>query len=250
MLYNISMIINKQLRRLTEPRQFAIDYISDLKKENSHLKVVDVGGGICCWSPDTTHVVDSFVVPGSRKQLEEDRPDVQIFEFDINQSEQWKEILEYVEQNGKFDYSICTHTLEDIPYPNIVCDMLMKISKAGIVAVPSKYAEYLRFEKQQALGNGSTGQLFGGYRGFFHHKWIYGMRDNVFTGYEKSNYWELISMPNYENEKGFFTEICFMWEEDFEYQFNDVGKVLGHGSKPLLLEMLEDDDLTIEKAKF
>ena len=89
------MIINKQLRKLTESRQFAIEHISNMKENNPNLKVVDVdvGGGICCWSPDTTHVIDSFVVPGSRKQLEVDRPDVEIFEFDINQSEQWVDVL-------------------------------------------------------------------------------------------------------------------------------------------------------------
>lgn len=250
MLYNISMIINKQLRRLTEPRDFAIEHIAKLKLENPNLKLVDVGGGVCCWSDETTHVIDSFVVSDSRKQLEIDRPNVDIFEFDINQSEQWADVLKYVEEHGKFDYSICTHTLEDIPYPNIVCNMLMKISKAGIVAVPSKYAEYLRFEKQQALGNSATGEFFSGYRGFFHHKWIYGMRDNVFTGYEKNNYWEHISWPNFENGKGFFTEICFMWEENFEYKFNDVGKVLGHSCTPLIFELLESDDLTLEQAKF
>jgi hypothetical protein len=243
------MIINKQLRRLNEPRQFAIDYISEMKKQNPLLKVVDVGGGICCWSPDTTHVVDSFVVPGSRKQLEEDRPGLHIFEFDINLRAEWKELLDYVEENGKFDYSICTHTLEDIFYPNIVCDMLMKISKAGIIAVPSKYAEYLRFEKQQAIQNNQTGELFSGYRGFFHHRWICGMKDDVFVGYEKSNYWEIIAMPNYETDKGFFTELCFMWENDFKYTFNDVGKILGHGCMPKLFELLENDDLTIEDAK-
>ena len=75
------------------------------------------------------------------------------------------------------------------------------------------------------------------------------MRDNVFTGYEKNNYWEHISWPNFENGKGFFTEICFMWEENFEYKFNDVGKVLGHGSTPLIFELLESDDLTLEQAK-
>lgn len=243
------MIINKKLRKLTEPREFAIEHISKLKQENPNLKVVDVGGGICCWSDDTTHVVDSFVVSGSRKQLENDRPNVEIFEFDINQSEQWQDVLKYVEENGKFDYSICTHTLEDIPYPNIVCDMLMKISKAGIIAVPSKYAEYLRFEKQQALYNPANGEYFGGYRGFFHHKWIYGMRNDVFTGYEKNNYWEHISVDSFEDPKGFFTEICFMWEENFEYVFNDLGKVLGHGTSPLLLELVDSDDLTLDKAE-
>jgi hypothetical protein len=243
------MIINKQLRKLTEPRQFAIEHISNMKENNPNLKVIDVGGGICCWSPNTTHVVDSFVVPGSRKQLEVDRPDVEIFEFDINQSEQWRDVLKYVEENGKFDYSICTHTLEDIPYPNIVCDMLMKISKAGIIAVPTKYAEYLRFEKQQALMNSETGQPFWGYRGFFHHRWIYEMRNDVFTGYEKGNYWEHVNWPNYENPNGAFTEICFMWEDDFKYEFIDMGKVLGHGSKPMILQLLSGDDLTLEQSK-
>lgn len=231
------MITDKRLRKLFEPRIHVLEHVKNLKNANPDLKVIDVGGGICCWCPETTHVADIFIVPGSKEQLKIDRPDVTVYDLDINQSENWHEILRYVEENGKFDYSICTHTLEDIPYANVVCEMLMKISKAGVIAVPSKYAEYLRFEKQYAIS---------GYRGFFHHKWIYSMKNNVFTGYEKNNYWEMVNSYKLNKPDGLFTEICFMWENDFEYKFYHLGEVLGaDGHSPKYVEISKDDDLVL-----
>jgi hypothetical protein len=113
----------------------------------------------------------------------------------------------------------------------------MKISKSGVIAVPSKYAEYLRFEKQYALN---------GYRGFFHHKWIYSMRNNVFTGYEKNNYWEYINSYKLNKPDGLFTEICFTWEDNFEYKFYHLGEVLGaDGHSPKYIEISKEDDLVI-----
>lgn len=231
------MITKKLIRRLDVPRDFAIEHINELKSKNPNLRVVDVGGGICSWSDHVTDIVDIFIVPGSKEILEKQRPNVNIHAMDINNPNNWDHILEDVEKNGKFDFSICTHTLEDIPYPNLVCDMLMKISKAGIIAVPSKYAEYLRFERQYGIS---------GYRGFFHHKWIYSLKNDVFTGYEKNNYWEYVNGYKINKPDGLFTEICFMWEESFEYKFYHIGQTVGADNHPAMYkELLQDDDLVI-----
>lgn len=178
------MITNKVLRKFTEHRHFVDNEIEKLKNKNSSLKVIDVGGGINSWCKYTTHVVDIFINEGSKEEFLSGYPDRHFFDFDITQENNWKTVLDYVEENGKFDYSICTHTLEDITNPKLVCDMLMKISKRGFISVPSKYAEYLRFENWYGVQ---------GYRGFFHHKWIYSIKNNVFRGFEKANYWEYIN---------------------------------------------------------
>lgn len=218
------MIIKKLLRDFRQPRQFANEHIASLKKANPNLSVIDVGGGVRSWCPYTTHIADVFIVPGSRQALEKNNPNLNIYELDISQKDEWKPILEHVEKNGKFDYSICTHTLEDIAYPNIVCDMLMKISKAGIIAVPSRYIEYARFERQYAVK---------GYRGFFHHKWIYSMRYDVFTGYEKNSFWEFVSLNELnKNDVINKSELCFMWEDNFKHNFYHLGHCVGADNHP------------------
>ena len=53
------------------------------------------------------------------------------FTCDITNPNDWNEIFEYVHKNGKFDFCICTHTLEDIMNPVFVCEQICKISKKG-----------------------------------------------------------------------------------------------------------------------
>jgi hypothetical protein len=230
------MIVKKILRDFRVPRSFANEHISSLKKINPNLTVIDVGGGVRSWCNDTTHIADIFIVPGSRQELEKNKPNLKIFELDINQKDEWRPLLDHVSTYGKFDYSICTHTLEDIAYPNIVCDMLMKISKAGIIAVPSRFIENARFERQYAVK---------GYKGFFHHKWIYSIRYDVFTGYEKNSYWEFVSLDGLNKPDILrVSELCFMWENEFKYNFFHLGQCVGADNHyPRYGEIALQDDL-------
>ena len=231
------MITSKYIRNLTKPRTTVEEYIGMLKESKPNMSVVDVGGGINSWCTHTTQVVDIFVNPGSKEEFVSLHPGRVMFDFDITQRENWNEILKYVEENGKFDYSICTHTLEDISNPSLVCEMLPKIAKRGFISVPSKYAEYLRFETWYGVK---------GYRGFFHHKWIYSLKNNVFRGFEKASYWEYINDDRLNKPQGHFTEIGFMWEDNFEYEFHHCGDVIGCHTKPLFPLIFEIDDLPID----
>lgn len=126
------MITHKSIRNFTKPRTFVDLYIEELKESKPNLSVIDVGGGINSWCKHTTHVVDIFVDPGSKEEFVQTHPDRIFFDFDITQRDNWKEVLDYVAENGKFDYAICTHTLEDISNPSLVCDMLQKIAKEAL----------------------------------------------------------------------------------------------------------------------
>lgn len=230
------MITKKIIRDFTKPRDFVDDYISNMKLSNNDIKVVDVGGGINSWCKHTSHVIDIFVNPGSKDEFNATHPDRTAFDLDITQEKNWDLVLDYVRENGKFDFSICTHTLEDIFNPKLVCEMLPRISNEGFISVPSKYAEYLRFEKWYGLQ---------GYRGFFHHKWVYSIKDNVFRGFEKGPYWEYINNYKINKPQGFFTEIGFFWKENFDFQFYDCGQVIGCHQEAKFPLILEDDDLVI-----
>ena len=62
--------------------------------------------------------------------------------------------------NKFFDYSFCSHTLEDIRDPIWVCSEIIRISKAGYIEIPSRlYETTFRAEVK-------------GLAGAAHHRWI------------------------------------------------------------------------------
>jgi hypothetical protein len=112
----------------------------------------------------------------------------------------WEEVLRYVANNGKFDYSVCTHVIEDLAGAKLVCDMLGRVSERGFVAVPSKYVECSRFE--------------GSWRGFIHHRWILDVVGGRLMAWPKISYIErpefdeLASKHVYQQN----SELQVMWE--------------------------------------
>jgi len=71
----------------------------------------------------------------------------------------------------KFDFVICSHTLEDIRDPIRVCAELMRVGKAGYIETPSRLAE-------QTMGVESAPDQVG----YAHHRWLveYGAQRLVF----------------------------------------------------------------------
>ena len=68
----------------------------------------------------------------------------------------------------QFDFSICSHTLEDVRDPVFVCSELIRVSKAGYVEVPSRLEE-------QAWG------VHGPWVGWSHHRWLVDVADGEIT---------------------------------------------------------------------
>lgn len=173
-----------------ESRQEVLGYLKD-----KNFKVVDVGGSMGSFvSEYLTAVVDVLEAPFEN---------VVSFQGNINQPDVWKDVEMYVKKNGKFDFAICTHTLEDISNPFLVCNQLEKIAKAGFIAVPSKYVEFKRFE--------------GNYRGYIHHRWIYNIEDNKFVGYPKVNFIE--NDPFYDSiaNRNNSTDLSFWWDTSIDF---------------------------------
>jgi len=65
-----------------------------------------------------------------------------------------------------FDFSICSHTLEDIRDPLFVCSELIRVSKRGYIEIPSRLWETCR-------GWEPTGVA-----GLSHHRWLVDVTEN------------------------------------------------------------------------
>ena len=63
-------------------------------------------------------------------------------------------------EDNFFDFSICSHTLEDIRDPLYVCSELIRVSKRGYIEVPSRLIETCRGVESDSIV------------GLSHHRWL------------------------------------------------------------------------------
>ena len=119
---------------------------------NQGLRVIDVGASANAWTdPVTAATADIKPLAGSKLH----------FQIDIQREKQWDQIVDYCDQNGQFDFAICSHTIEDLHLPDVCLEYLPRIARQGIVIVPSIHRE---------LGRGDRGQPS---KGYDHHLWCY-----------------------------------------------------------------------------
>jgi hypothetical protein len=188
------MIYNFRYANSVVDRQDAIDYL----QTNKFKKVIDIGFSANTWSANyVTHYADVI-----KNETDKHAFVGNICEFDI-----WKEITDYVDQNGKFDFAICTHTLEDITSPGMVCKLLPRIAKEGYIAVPSKYAELSKTQGDH-----------GPFNGWIHHRWIFDKDGNDFVGYPKIVMTEYKDFSSLQHKSSEFKDLRFFWKDDFEFK--------------------------------
>jgi hypothetical protein len=176
--------------------------IKQLIEDNNYTSI-DVGASAYYWSyPECKTVADAYPVSQS---------DVLQFNINIENKDDWKSIFEYVEINGKFDFSICSHTLEDVFNPIDLILNLEKISKKGYIAVPSKYDEFTKLYNNK-------------YRGNAHHKQFFDVKDDHFVIYPKFSWIEADDRSDLLTSSHGPREIILMWEENIPYKVFGDGK--------------------------
>src|SRR5581483_359109 len=120
--------------------------------------VLDVGGGASPFAR-ADWVID--LQPYAERSRYGDAPDPASERFsastwvtrDICDRERWPF------SDRQFDFSICSHTLEDVRDPLFVCSELMRVSRAGYIETPSRLEE-------QTYG------FQGPWAGWSHHRWL------------------------------------------------------------------------------
>lgn len=181
---------NIHVKNLTE------DVKSLISKNN--YKTIDVGASLQFWSyPECKFVADIVKI---------EKEDVKFFNFNIQDKKTWTELMDYVEENGKFDYSICSHTLEDVITPTDLLDLLPKISNKGYIAIPSKFDEFSFLWSNK-------------YRGNAHHKQIIDIKDDVICIYPKYPFIEVFDESNELLKNNLGQELVIFWENEIPYKF-------------------------------
>ena len=175
-------------------------YQSDGWRPELSGKVIDIGGADSFGHGQLDAIIDIRQPQASANK---------IFVGDIDQPYIWDDVLEHAAVNGKWDYAICTHTLEDINNPFYACRMIELIAKRGLIIIPSKYRELSRFSDPY-------------FRGYIHHRWIYDVQDGKFIAFPKINY---IEHPYFDKACDMLPgrdELVIEWEDKINLcQLND-----------------------------
>ena len=191
------MISNWNYNSVGGKRDFVKSYIQE-----KGYKTIDVGASAMYWSyPECKFVADSLVIS---------KEGTTFFNINLENKNTWNELLEYVGKNGKFDFSICSHTLEDVFNPLELINLLKSISVSGFVAIPSKYDEF-SFLYQNT------------YRGNAHHKQFFDVVDDTLVVYPKFSWTERDERSDEILKYNKGNELSLFWENDIPV------KIFGEG---------------------
>lgn len=170
-------------------------------------KILDVWGASAPYKR-ATHIID--YVPFDAIQYNQVKWEGEVC-FSKDTYVQWdicsREPFPY--KDKEFDFTICSHVLEDIRDPIWVCSELIRISKAGYIEVPSRIYELTFGIEAKNLAGAS------------HHRWIVENIDSWLTFTFKNFYTHKKSINNKnipltdENKV-----IRFFWNNSFVYNEN------------------------------
>lgn len=182
-----------------QPMQMAIEQtlekIYHMREINPNYSVIDLGGHMGGWSwPVCDLVVDI-----------QSQPTDKTIPLDLCVPSDWDTLLRVVEQRGqKFDFAICTHTLEDLYDPIITLRRLPLVAHAGIISMPSLRTELSHVENYHWLG-------------YIHHRWIFDQVDGRMLVMPKLPFLE----QRYQQRVAFdpqIAEICYQWQHSLDFE--------------------------------
>ena len=193
------MIINASYNGIGGRVHEVLEIIREQKDKDPNYKVIDLGASANNWAWEA---LDATVDILPQESLDNKKH----FQGNLNHLEVWSDLLDYVSVNGKFDFAICTHTLEDISNPGLVAKQLPRIAKSGFVSTPSKFVE--------------CGRWGASYMGWYHHRWIFNYETDKIVAYPKMtcieyyDYFDKISCFSDRNVE----ELSYFWENNIELE--------------------------------
>lgn len=174
-------------------RNEILQKIRNIKQSQSYT-VIDIGGIVNGWTNEIADLVVDKNAIDSEKSMQ----------LDICVYPEWDKLINHVLKNGKYDYAICTHTLEDVYDPFIALEMLPKIAKAGIITMPSLQAELSKVESNDWIG-------------FIHHRWMFDVINGEMLIIPKLEFLSSI-VKNLVKFNPALAEIRYEWVDEIPYQ--------------------------------
>jgi hypothetical protein len=185
-------------------------YIAQERSKNPNFSVIDIGGTMHGHSANIANmIVDINCIPDNRN-----------INIDICDETQWARLQEIVDRQGKYDFAICTHTLEDLYNPITALKWMPRIAKTGVITMPSLSTELSRHE----YGDNCP------WLGYIHHRWIFDQEDGKMLVIPKITYLENLLGQGmvYDISK---YEVRYTWENEIPYKLfmdNFLGPTSGH----------------------
>ena len=146
----MSIIWKSNNTKVEDNRLKLINFLKEEKRKNPKYKVLDIGGVSNPWADDCVDAYVDYQEMSNKK----------IIVGDILSESTWEKI-----DNEKFDFCICSHTLEDIRDPKFVINKITTFFSKGYIAVPNKHTELSHVESTKYLGYG-------------HHRYIFSLQEN------------------------------------------------------------------------
>lgn len=212
------------------------DKVIEFIKGSGFKRVVDVGGVLGPWAREVvTHYVDildpQVLLNAYPECCDSDFMEACFYSrVDISNPNTWGKVMEYVKAKGKFDFAICSQTLEHVAIPDNALRFLESIAGEGFIAVPNKKTELTRGiqfteEGLSRCGVRKSSQSEGSpWRGFLPHRWICTLRDDAMFFFPKLNFLEYLDGIDEWIEGGASApELSFFWKNNIPSVVIDDG---------------------------
>lgn len=224
-------------------RQHVINYVNNKKIYNDTYKVIDIGGSAnyTNWS----YSIIDYIIDINEPNIDNNSK-IKVIKCNVNYESEIKKLIDHVNVNGKFDFCICSHIIEDISLPQVLLNNLKYIAKEGFIAIPSKYSE---------LSKHGTND----YMGSIHHRWIYSIKNNNLIGFPKVNFIDTEQkLKDISNLDCNIMDLSFFWKNDVIYSIindnylgPDIQSVINYYDELILddIDNLKDTIYHIEQVK-
>ena len=208
-------------------RLYQNDSVIQYIKDKSFKRVLDVGGANNPWAREVvTHYLD----------LNKPNIDDAVFiKGDICNPKTWNNLI-----NGEhFDFIICTQTLEDVRDPIQALTFMPVIANEGYLSVPTKYRELDLVEGYGPYEQREWG-IIGAYRGYFHHRWIFTVRNDEMVLFPKLCIVNIMKGLEWAlSHAGEYSELSFFWKDDIPFKIINDDFMGPHG--PAVLKMFREE---------